>query len=45
MKTYGGMDVYLYSSTILASALDGGQWSASRSGRFTFGEKTPAPIA
>jgi len=28
MKTYGGMVVYL--SAFLTSALDGGEWSASR---------------
>jgi len=33
MKTYGGMDVELHS--LLTSALDGGEWSASRPGRFT----------
>jgi hypothetical protein len=33
MKAYGGVDVYF--QVFLASALVGGQWSASRPGRFT----------
>jgi hypothetical protein len=36
MKTYEGVDVYLHS--FLTSALGGGEWSASRPGRFTPGE-------
>jgi hypothetical protein len=32
MKTYGGVEV------------DGGEWWASRPGRFTWGETAPAPI-
>jgi hypothetical protein len=40
MKTYGGsVEVYLHS--FLTLALDGGEWSASRPGRFTPGEKAP----
>jgi len=37
MQTYGGVEVKLHA--FLASALDGIEWSASRSGRFTPGEK------
>jgi hypothetical protein len=33
-----------YSSTIFDSALGGGEWSASRPGRFTPGEETPLPV-
>jgi hypothetical protein len=33
MKAYGGVDVYIH--IFLTSALTGGEWSASRSGRFT----------
>jgi hypothetical protein len=40
MKAYGGVDVYIH--ILLTSALDGGEWSVSRSGRFTPGEKAPA---
>jgi hypothetical protein len=36
MKTYGGVDVYIH--IFLTSALVGGEWSASRHGRFTPGE-------
>jgi hypothetical protein len=39
MKTYGGVDVYIY--VFLTSALVGGEWSSSRSGRFTPGERAP----
>jgi hypothetical protein len=35
MKAYGGVDVYLH--VFLASALIGGEWSASFPGRFTPG--------
>jgi hypothetical protein len=35
MKAYGGVDVKIY--IFLTSALAGGEWSASRPGRFTFG--------
>jgi hypothetical protein len=38
MKAYGGVDVYIH---ILTSALAGGEWSASRPGRFTSGERDP----
>jgi hypothetical protein len=37
MKTYGGVDVYTH--VFLTSALVGGEWSASRPGRFTPGER------
>jgi hypothetical protein len=33
MKTYGRVDIY--AQVILTSVLAGGEWSASRSGRFT----------
>jgi hypothetical protein len=37
MKTYGGVDVYIH--IFLTSALAGGEWSVSRPGRFTPGER------
>jgi hypothetical protein len=40
MKVYGGVDVYTY--VFLTSALVGGEWSASRPGRFTPGERAPS---
>jgi hypothetical protein len=40
MKIYGGVDVFTH--IFLTSALVGGQWSASRPGRFTPGERAPA---
>jgi hypothetical protein len=39
MKAYGGVGVYIH--IVLTSALVGGEWSASRPGRFTPGEKAP----
>jgi hypothetical protein len=39
MKVYGGVDVYLH--IFLTSALAGGEWSASRTSCFTFGEGSP----
>jgi hypothetical protein len=39
MKTHGGAEVHLY--LFLTSALDGGELSASRSGRFYPQVKTP----
>jgi hypothetical protein len=37
MKAYGGADIEIHS--FLTSALVGGEWSASRPGRFTPGER------
>jgi hypothetical protein len=42
MKTYRGVEVWLH--TFLTSAPDGGEWSASRPGLCTPGEKPPVPI-
>jgi hypothetical protein len=39
MKTHWGVEVYLHA--FLTSALHGGEWSASRAGRFTPREKAP----
>jgi hypothetical protein len=39
MKTYWGVEVQLHS--FLTSALDGGEWSPSRLGRFTPRERAP----
>jgi hypothetical protein len=39
MKAYGGVDVEIH--IFLTSALVGGEWSASRPGRFTPGERAP----
>jgi hypothetical protein len=39
MKTYKGVEVYI--CVFLTSALDGGEWSASRPGRFTPRERAP----
>jgi hypothetical protein len=39
METYGGADVYIH--VFLISALVGGEWSASRPGRFTTRKKAP----
>jgi hypothetical protein len=39
MKAYGGVDVYIH--IFLTSALAGGQWWASRPGRFTPEERAP----
>jgi hypothetical protein len=39
MKTYGGVDVYIH--VFLTSELVGGEWSASRPGRFTPRERAP----
>jgi hypothetical protein len=41
MKTYGEMDVELHS--FLTSAVDGGVWLVSRSGRFIPGEGALVP--
>jgi hypothetical protein len=39
MKAYGGVDVKIH--IFLTSALVGGEWSTSRPGRFTPGERDP----
>jgi hypothetical protein len=39
MKAYWGVEVYLHA--FLTSELDGGKWSASRPGHFTFRERDP----
>jgi hypothetical protein len=39
MKAYWGVELYLH--TLLTSALDGGEWSVSRPGRFTSKDRTP----
>jgi hypothetical protein len=39
MKAYGRVDVYIH--VFLTLALDGGEWPASRPGRFTLGERAP----
>jgi hypothetical protein len=39
MKAYGGVDVWIH--VFLTSALVGGEWSASRPGRFIPGERAP----
>jgi hypothetical protein len=41
MKAYGGVDVLIH--ILLTSALAEGEWSASRLGRFTPGERPPVP--
>jgi hypothetical protein len=40
MKAYGRVDVLIH--IFLTSAVVGGEWSASRPGRFTPGERAPA---
>jgi hypothetical protein len=42
MKVYGGVDVLIH--IFLTSALVGGEWSASRPGRFTPGKELPVAI-
>jgi len=39
MKAYWGMEVLRH--PFLTSGLEGGEWSTSRPGRFTPGEKSP----
>jgi hypothetical protein len=39
MRAHGGVDVYI--NVFLTSALVGGEWSSSRPGRFTPGERAP----
>jgi hypothetical protein len=41
-KAYGGVDVYTH--VFLTTALVGGEWSASRNGRFTPGESAPGTL-
>jgi hypothetical protein len=41
MKVYGGVDVYTH--IFLTSAVDGGEWSASRPARFTPGKEPSVP--
>jgi hypothetical protein len=41
MKTYGGVDMI---HVFLSSVLVGGEWSASRPGHFTPGERAPKLI-
>jgi hypothetical protein len=43
MKTYGGVEVYIHA--FLSSAIDGGELSASRPGRFTPEEIPPPPYS
>jgi hypothetical protein len=40
MKAYWGVDVYIH--IFLSLALAGGEWSASRPGRFIPGESAPS---
>jgi hypothetical protein len=40
MKAYGGVDVQIH--IFLTSSLVDGEWSASRPGRFTPGERAPS---
>jgi hypothetical protein len=42
MRAYGGVDVSIH--IFLTSALLGGEWSASRPGRFIPGKELPVPI-
>jgi hypothetical protein len=42
MKAYGIEDVQIY--VFFTSALGGGEWSASRPGRFPLGKEPPVPI-
>jgi hypothetical protein len=41
MKAYGGVDVEIH--IFLTSGLAGGEWSASRPGRFTPGKESSVP--
>jgi hypothetical protein len=41
MQTYGRVEAQLHA--LLTSAPDEGEWPASRPGRFTLEERTPAP--
>jgi hypothetical protein len=42
MKTYGGVDVQL--NAFITSAVNGGEWSVSRPGILTAGERAPYSI-
>jgi len=42
MKVYCGVEIWLF--TFLTSATHGGEWSASRPGRFTPRERAPGMI-
>jgi hypothetical protein len=42
MKAFWGMEVWHHA--FLTSTLDGGEWSASRPGRFTRREKAPGSL-
>jgi hypothetical protein len=42
MKVYGGVDAEIH--IFLISVLAGGEWSASRPGRFTLEERAPYPL-
>jgi hypothetical protein len=42
METYGGVDIE--TDVFLTLAVFGGEWSASRPGRFTPGEEPQVPI-
>jgi hypothetical protein len=43
MKTYGGMDIYIF-TYFFTSAVVGGEWLASRPDRFTTGKEHLYPF-